>query len=134
MKKVFLVAFVVCLCAVALPANIGSKLQGLSLGVDKYKDLYLLDFETGIIHHIDSETGIYLGEFDSASNLGAESFTDVSVCSCGGGIGLLDPITETVWVVDFSGSLLWKKDNTFPDLNYSNSSSLAICQIQTMNI
>ncbi len=110
------------------PTNIGSKLQGLSLGVDKYKDLYLLDFETGIIHHIDSETGIYLGEFDSASNLGAESFTDVSVCSCGGGIGLLDPVTETIWVVDFSGSILWKKDNTIPELKYSNSSSLAICQ------
>lgn len=111
-----------------VPSSVNSERQGVSLGVDKYKDLYLLDHSSGVIHHIDSETGIYLGEFHSTETIGAESFTDVSVCSCGGGIGLLDSVDETIWVVDFTGQLLWKKDNTTPNLEFTDSLSLAICQ------
>jgi len=128
MKKYLIFFFVLAISISVLPSNIGSKLQGVSLGVDKYQDLYLLDFSSGIVHHIDSETGIYLGEFHSSESLGAESFTDISVCACGGGIGLLDSVNETIWVVDFSGDILWKKDNTDPDLSFSESLSLAICQ------
>jgi hypothetical protein len=130
MKKVVCYLFVLLLfiSIFVIPRSVSSIRQGVSLGVDKYKDLYLLDHSSGVIHHIDSETGIYLGEFHSTETIEAESFTDISVCSCGGGIGLLDSVGDTIWVVDFTGQLLWKKDNTTPNLGFNDSLSLAICQ------
>ena len=126
--KRLLLSLALVVFALAISVRAVSAPAGVALGIDKYKDLYLLDFSTGIAHHFDSETGIYLGPFMSASDLGAASLSDISVCACGGGIGLLDPIDERVWVVDFTGALLWQKDNTWPNLDYENPTALGICQ------
>lgn len=102
--------------------------HSFSLGIDKYNDLYMVDSATGIVHHFDSQTGIYLGKFIDATEIGAKSLTDISVCACGGAIALLDPEGNTVHVVDFEGTFLWKKDNTEPDLNFKDAVGIGICQ------
>ncbi|NTU61707.1 MAG: hypothetical protein HGA95_05250, partial [Caldiserica bacterium] len=102
--------------------------QSFSLGIDKYNDLYMVDSATGIVHHFDSQTGIYLGKFIDAPEIGAKSLTDISVCACGGAIALLDPEGNTVHVVDFEGTFLWKKDNSEPGLNFKDAVAIGICQ------
>lgn len=105
-----------------------AQFQGFSLGIDKYNDLYMVDSATGIVHHFDSQTGIYLGKFIDAKEINAKSLTDISVCACGGAIALLDPEGNTVHVVDFEGTFLWKKDNTEPGLNFKDAAAIGICQ------
>lgn len=88
----------------------------------------MVDSASGIVHHFDSETGIYLGKFIDASEIGAKSITDISVCACGGAIALLDSEANTIWTVDFEGSFLWKKDNKTPGLDFTNPVGIGICQ------
>jgi hypothetical protein len=102
--------------------------QTFSLGIDKYRDLYMVDSATGVAHHFDSETGIYLGKFIDADEIRAKSLTDISVCACGGAIALLDPDGNTIHVVDFEGSFLWKKSNSEPGMNFRDAVAIGICQ------
>lgn len=59
--KRLLLSLALVVFALAFSVRAVSAPAGVALGIDKYKDLYLLDFSTGIAHHFDSETGIYLG-------------------------------------------------------------------------
>jgi hypothetical protein len=128
MKKVkslsLAILVLVLFCQTGVQANLGQ----FSLGIDKYNDLYMVDSATGIVHHFDSQTGIYLGKFIDATEIGAKSLTDISVCACGGAIALLDPLGNTVHVVDFEGTFLWKKDNTEPGLDFKDATAIGICQ------
>ncbi len=102
--------------------------QSFSLGIDKYNDLYMVDSSTGVVHHFDSQTGIYLGKFTDATEIGAKSITDISVCACGGAIALLDRDGDTVHIVDFEGNYLWKKDNSEQGMNFKDAVGIGICQ------
>ncbi len=109
-------------------SGVNTTQQSFSLGIDKYNDLYMVNSATGIVHHYDSQTGIYLGKFIDAKEIGAKTLTDISVCSCGGAIALLDVQGNTIHVVDFEGSFLWKKDNTELGLNFKDAVGIGICQ------
>lgn len=102
--------------------------QSFSLGIDKYNDLYMVDSSSGAVHHFDSQTGIYLGKFTDAKEIGAESITDISVCACGGAIALLDTEGNTVHTVDFEGNFLWKKDSSEQGMNFKDGVGIGICQ------
>lgn len=100
------------ICALSLPKTLGDDWQPhnrIGLGIDKYKDLYLLDSQSSRVLHFDSETGIYLGDYLAASQIQAQSLTDISVCSCGGAIALLDQKANTLRVMDYEGNSLWNK-------------------------
>ena len=101
----------------------------LGLGIDKYKDLYLVDASTGLVHHYDSETGIYLGLWPpKGKSLTTESVTDITVCACGGAIALLDEIDNRIVVVDYEGNFMWQKGNDMPSLPFKNPNAIGICQ------
>lgn len=114
----------VLLCQTGVQAEPGQ----FSLGIDKYNDLYMVDSSSGIVHHFDSQTGIYLGKFIDAAEISAKSLTDISVCACGGAIALLDSLGNAVHVVDFEGTFLWKKDNSEPGLDFKDATAIGICQ------
>jgi hypothetical protein len=121
------------ICILAYPQAIGDDWQAhnrIGLGIDKYKDLYLLDSSTSRVLHFDSETGIYLGDYINASQINAQSLTDISVCSCGGAIALLDQKANTLKVMDFEGNNLWDKELHSQELKVLENSALNIglCQ------
>lgn len=102
----------------------------IGLGTDKYKDLYLLDSSTFRILHFDSETGIYLGDYANADSIKAQSLTDISVCSCGGAIALLDQKANMLRVMDYEGNNLWNKDLGSSDLSIVKNTAvnIGLCQ------
>ncbi|NLI40973.1 MAG: hypothetical protein GX421_07320 [Caldisericales bacterium] len=102
----------------------------LGLGTSKYKDLYVAVASVGKVMHLDTETGIYLGDFISSKNIGAGSITDVSVCSCGGAIAMLDEAEKTVRLYDYDRNKLWNYDLKGPELFYDKQSvnAIALCQ------
>lgn len=102
----------------------------IGLGIDKYKDLYLLDSLTSRVLHFDSETGIYLGDYANADSIKAQSLTDISVCSCGGAIALLDQKANMLRVMDYEGNNLWNKDLGSPELSVGKNTAvnIGLCQ------
>ncbi len=102
----------------------------LGIGTDKQNDLYLVDARTSQIYLFDSATGIFLGDFMSAKDVGAESLTDISVCSCGGAITLLDQKGAKVKMIDYTKSALWDKDLKTDEMGNigDTANAVAICQ------
>lgn len=121
------------ICATAYPKALGDDWQAhnrIGLGIDKYKDLYLLDSSSSRVLHFDSETGIYLGDYANASQMNAQSLTDISVCSCGGAIALLDQKANTLRVMDYEGNNLWNKELSSPELKVPENGAvnIGLCQ------
>jgi len=102
----------------------------LGLGTSKYKDLYVAVASEGKVMHLDTETGIYLGDFVSSKDIGAGSITDVSVCSCGGAIAMLDEAEKTIRLYDYDRNKLWDYDLNEPELSYDRQrvNAIALCQ------